>query len=382
MQIYFDIGVASSAFKPANDRMLGDKNVLPTNSEPAGRIVIGEQLQHQVPQHKCDMERTQVATAAQACSSVRLRLRRLRVPWFLCLQHLRAVACILACRALSLSCCHSMRCMLPLNQAMAQQRQQQVNLQQPAYSWHRVHTCFTKSPPRHATGYLHAWHHRCYRWAATSFRSCTRCYVMLFSGLYGKLAPVSTANMVHAVQAGAFSHSAFSRISPGEFIQAGRRGSRRLGDIAEVPGLAVNTDLASPGPFRLTHSRPGTVSLSLSENDEDPGVKERPDYRCACTPCSPHLHSSSSACHRTVKAGASVSCVWCVRVELPHKFQGGMRRPCAPARLLPAKTQDWLLPPTFTQAPFPNPHWPILRAQHMILVNHMHWPLVAGRWSF
>jgi hypothetical protein len=43
MQIYFDIGVASSAFKPANDRMLGDKNVLPTDAEPAGRIVIGEQ---------------------------------------------------------------------------------------------------------------------------------------------------------------------------------------------------------------------------------------------------------------------------------------------------------------------------------------------------
>jgi hypothetical protein len=33
---------------------------------------------------------------------------------------------------------------------------------------------------------------------------------------------------------------AFSRISPGEYIQAGRRGSRRLGDIAELPGLAVS----------------------------------------------------------------------------------------------------------------------------------------------
>jgi hypothetical protein len=45
--------------------------------------------------------------------------------------------------------------------------------------------------------------------------------------------------------------------------------------------LQINTDLASPGPFKLTHSRPGTVSLSLSENDEDPAVKDRPDYRCA-----------------------------------------------------------------------------------------------------
>jgi hypothetical protein len=60
------------------------------------------------------------------------------------------------------------------------------------------------------------------------------------AGLYGKLAPVSAANMVAAVQAGAFTQSAFSRISPGEYIQAGRRGSRRLGDIAEVSGLAVS----------------------------------------------------------------------------------------------------------------------------------------------
>lgn len=35
----------------------------------------------------------------------------------------------------------------------------------------------------------------------------------------------------------------------------------------------VNTDLASPGPFKLSHSRRGTVSLSLSENDEDPAIR-------------------------------------------------------------------------------------------------------------
>jgi hypothetical protein len=77
--------------------------------------------------------------------------------------------------------------------------------------------------------------------------SCFICMVLLVicllyccAGLYGKLAPVSTANMVAAVAAGAFTQSAFSRISPGEYIQAGRRGSRRLGDIAEVTGLAVS----------------------------------------------------------------------------------------------------------------------------------------------
>jgi hypothetical protein len=38
------VGVASSAFKPAGERTLGDKTVLPKDAEPAGRIVLGEQL--------------------------------------------------------------------------------------------------------------------------------------------------------------------------------------------------------------------------------------------------------------------------------------------------------------------------------------------------
>ncbi len=40
----------------------------------------------------------------------------------------------------------------------------------------------------------------------------------------------------------------------------------------------ANSDLYSSSSFRLTHSRPGTVSLSLSENDEEPSVRERPGY--------------------------------------------------------------------------------------------------------
>lgn len=41
LQIYLDVGVASSAFKPAGQRTLGDKTVLPNDAEPVGRIVIG-----------------------------------------------------------------------------------------------------------------------------------------------------------------------------------------------------------------------------------------------------------------------------------------------------------------------------------------------------
>ena len=35
----------------------------------------------------------------------------------------------------------------------------------------------------------------------------------------------------------------------------------------------------SPGAFALGHGRPGTLSLSLSENDDDPRVKGRPGYK-------------------------------------------------------------------------------------------------------
>lgn len=103
------------------------------------------------------------------------------------------------------------------------------------------------------------------------------------AGLYGKLAPVTVANITAAVKAGSYTGSAFSRISPGEYIQLGRQGNRRLGDIDSPAGLPVNSDLAIPGPFKLSHSRPGTVALSLSENDEDPAIKDKPDYRCGCT---------------------------------------------------------------------------------------------------
>jgi peptidyl-prolyl cis-trans isomerase B (cyclophilin B) len=91
---------------------------------------------------------------------------------------------------------------------------------------------------------------------------------------------VTVQNLVAAIKAGSFTGSAFSKISPGEFVQLGKQGTRRLGDVEPPAGvLQANTDLASPNPFKLTHARPGTVSLSLSENDEDPKIREKSDYR-------------------------------------------------------------------------------------------------------
>lgn len=57
LQIYLDVGVASSAFKPAGERTLGDKSVLPTDAQPVGRIVLG------VPEAECS-----------ACSSIILNI--------------------------------------------------------------------------------------------------------------------------------------------------------------------------------------------------------------------------------------------------------------------------------------------------------------------
>jgi hypothetical protein len=47
------------------------------------------------------------------------------------------------------------------------------------------------------------------------------------------------ANLVSAVRAGAFTGTALSKISPGEFVQLGRQGNRRLGDVEAPPGLQV-----------------------------------------------------------------------------------------------------------------------------------------------
>jgi hypothetical protein len=47
--------------------------------------------------------------------------------------------------------------------------------------------------------------------------------------------------------------------------------------LARAPSQ-LNSDISSSAAFSLYHSRPGTVSLSLSENDDDPKVKSQPGY--------------------------------------------------------------------------------------------------------
>lgn len=49
---------------------------------------------------------------------------------------------------------------------------------------------------------------------------------------------------------------------------------------ASLPCPQPNSDLTSASAFRLRHARPGTLSLSLSECDEDPELRTgNPAYR-------------------------------------------------------------------------------------------------------
>ena len=96
----------------------------------------------------------------------------------------------------------------------------------------------------------------------------------------------ATVNLGYADIVSPVDGTVVSRISPGEYIQLGRQGSRRVGEVEAVPGLAANADVSSPAGFKLAHSRPGTVSLSISaDNDEDPVVRDKPGYRCGAASC-------------------------------------------------------------------------------------------------
>ena len=100
-------------------------------------------------------------------------------------------------------------------------------------------------------------------------------------GLYGANTPVTVSNFLALVRSGALKETVFSRVLPGEYIQAGQQGSRRMGQVESryTSGLiSDNKDISESSSFKLTHNRPGTLSLSLSENDEDPNVKGRQGY--------------------------------------------------------------------------------------------------------
>lgn len=98
-------------------------------------------------------------------------------------------------------------------------------------------------------------------------------------GLYGNAVPRTVDNFLALVSSGNLVGTTFSRVLAGEYIQAGKQGQRRLGAV-EVPAeVQANPEVSEASAFRLPHYRPGTVSLALGENDEEPTLRSRPDYK-------------------------------------------------------------------------------------------------------
>ncbi|CAL0304917.1 unnamed protein product [Lupinus luteus] len=104
-------------------------------------------------------------------------------------------------------------------------------------------------------------------------------------GLYGNLVPITVSNFKSmCLSSNSNSNSTYKntlvhKIFPGQYFLAGRQGRPDKGEVRPPHELARNTETVDPNAFLLTHSRPGVVSLSLSENDDDEAIKLDPGYR-------------------------------------------------------------------------------------------------------
>ncbi|GMH04600.1 hypothetical protein Nepgr_006440 [Nepenthes gracilis] len=101
-------------------------------------------------------------------------------------------------------------------------------------------------------------------------------------GLYGKLVPITVANfksMCTGASGSSYKNTPVHKIFPGQFLLAGRQGRREKGEVSPPSALAPNIETVDSRAFMLQHSRPGVLSLCLSENDDDKEIKLAPDYR-------------------------------------------------------------------------------------------------------
>ncbi|KAK6136527.1 hypothetical protein DH2020_029723 [Rehmannia glutinosa] len=100
-------------------------------------------------------------------------------------------------------------------------------------------------------------------------------------GLYGNLVPITVSNfksMCNGSSGSTYKGTLVQKIFPGEFFVAGRQGRRDKGEVKPPVELVRNTETVDSKAFLLEHSRPGLVSLCLSENDDDDDLKFSPNY--------------------------------------------------------------------------------------------------------
>ncbi|CAM6104413.1 unnamed protein product [Calypogeia fissa] len=103
-------------------------------------------------------------------------------------------------------------------------------------------------------------------------------------GLYGRLVPQTVKNfkaMITGAAGTSYAGTIIHRVLPGQYIQGGRQGSKDKGEVSGPLYKLVesNKETVVGKSYKLTHSRPGTVSLALAENDDEEDMKLDLDYR-------------------------------------------------------------------------------------------------------
>ncbi|KAJ6698589.1 PEPTIDYL-PROLYL CIS-TRANS ISOMERASE CYP28 CHLOROPLASTIC [Salix purpurea] len=101
----------------------------------------------------------------------------------------------------------------------------------------------------------------------------------LVLGLYGHLVPLTVSNFKTMCTSYSYKNTLVHKIFPGQFFLAGRQGRREKGEVKVPQDLTRNIESVDSKAFKLTHSRPGILSLCLSENDDEDDIKLDPEYR-------------------------------------------------------------------------------------------------------
>jgi len=89
------------------------------------------------------------------------------------------------------------------------------------------------------------------------------------------------AQFLALAAAGDLDGTLFHRVLPGEYITAGKQGSKRMGELQPSTPPPPNPDHHTGPAFEARHSRPGTLSLAVADGDDGDDTRLRPGYRAA-----------------------------------------------------------------------------------------------------
>jgi len=88
--------------------------------------------------------------------------------------------------------------------------------------------------------------------------------------LYGNLVPNTVDTFLKAIDSGAYNGTIVDKVFKGRYMVVGKSGSKKFGEVQQEDIVEErNNDLTSPKAFLLKHVEPGTLSLSLSEVEDE-----------------------------------------------------------------------------------------------------------------